>query len=320
MNRFTWHGGGIAAAKAHYGEGDWLDLSTGINPEPWPGADRVKIDWQALPSEDGLAELERKAAAHFGVDPAFVCALPGTEIGLRIVTGLLPEPAFHLSPSYRTHGDMLGGAAPLAREHWRDAAGGTLILANPNNPDGHVTAPERLAEMLAAGWLVVDEAFADTDPAIGMGSHVADDARLLIFRSFGKFFGLAGLRLGFAVGPRWLLAQIRARLGAWPVSAAAIAIGAAAYADRPWVEAMRERLRDRAAALDAVLFGAGHEPLGECPLFRLIATDDATALFERLARQAILTRPFDHDPRWLRFGVPGSDAQLQRLARALGDD
>jgi cobalamin biosynthesis protein CobC len=310
---WRWHGGGIQAARAHFGDGPapWLDLSTGINPHCWPGTEALALDWRRLPEEDDLRALEAAAAAHFGTDPDHVCALPGTEIGLRLTGDILPRPARFVAPSYRTHGDMFGGAEPGVFEPGQ----GTLILANPNNPDGRVIAPQRLLGY--PEWLVVDEAFADCDPATSIAAQVSDHRKLVIFRSFGKFFGLAGVRLGFVLGPRPILARFRALLGAWPVSAAAITIGTRAYRDREWIEAMRGRLLADRRALDAVLRRHGHDAAGHCPLFRLIETDNAAALFETLARQAILTRPFDYAADWLRIGLPGSAEALDRLDRAL---
>lgn len=322
--RWTWHGGGLAAARAHYGDaaGPWIDLSTGINPHGWPPADRIAIDWRHLPDEGDLRALEQAAAAHFGADPAHVCAVPGTEIGLRLIGERLDGPAFHRSPSYRTHGDMMPGSRAVTADRLDEADGATLILANPNNPDGGSLAAASMLDLLGRrgnGWLLVDEAFADTDPAPTMAGQVAEERRLIVFRSFGKFFGLAGVRLGFVLGPRVVIDPLRQRLGAWPLSAAAIAIGMAAYRDRGWIDAMRMRLVGDAAALDAVLRRAGFDAVGDCPLFRLIETDDAMALFERLARRSILTRPFDEQPRWLRLGLPADEAALARLEAALGD-
>ncbi|MGE4321628.1 MAG: threonine-phosphate decarboxylase [Sphingobium sp.] len=321
MNAWTFHGGRLADAQAAYGgAGDWIDLSTGINPHGWPHADAMRIDWRRLPDERDLAMLERAAASCFGVAPAQLCAVPGTEIGLRAITGLLPGPACHLAPSYRTHAVMLGGARPVAPEEVDGIGGGTLILANPNNPDGRLTDCAALLARRwdAGGWLVIDEAFADPRPETSMAGQVGDDVPLVLFRSFGKFFGLAGVRLGFVIGPAPLIAGVRDRLGAWPVSAAAIAIGIAAYRDGAWIAAMRATLERESAALDAVLRAHGFAPRGACPLFRLIETDDAAALFDRLARRAILTRPFDHDRRWLRIGLPAGPAALDRLDGALG--
>jgi cobalamin biosynthetic protein CobC len=322
--RWTWHGGGLTAARACFGEGrdPWIDLSTGINPYGWPGVSSLDIDWHRLPDEADLRGLEQAGASHFGADPAHVCAVPGTEIGLRLIGERLGGPVFHRSPSYRTHGAMAPDARPVAADRLADADGATLILANPNNPDGSLLDHAAMSDLLdrrGRGWLVVDEAFADTEAAPGMAAHVGDERRLIVFRSFGKFFGLAGLRLGFVLGPRAMIDPLRDRLGAWPLSAAAIAIGTAAYGDAPWIARTRARLTEAASALDAMLRNAGFDPIGACPLFRLIETADATALFERLARRAILTRPFDERPRWLRIGLPADRHDLARLEAALRD-
>lgn len=317
---WTWHGGGIEAAKRHFGSTGWLDLSTGINPDPWPGAGDIAIDWQRLPDIDALRRLEDVAARFFGVAPEYICAVPGTEIGLRLTGTLIGGDARYIAPSYRTHGEMIADAAAIDRaatEHH----GGTLILANPNNPDGGVIEAEVLRDLLdrraPESWLLVDEAFADPDPAISLAGLVSDTNNLVIFRSFGKFFGLAGVRLGFVLGPPSILDPLRRLLGAWPLSAAALEVGVAAYRDEAWIAGARRRLPEQAAALDTILMGAGHRPIGECPLFRLIEVDDARSLFERLANAAILTRPFAGQPQWLRIGLPADDAAAARLAAAL---
>ena len=321
---WTHHGGRLAEARAAFGDtgAAWLDLSTGINPHAWPGAGGLAIDWARLPDAGDLRALEAAAAEYFGVDHAYVAALPGTEIGLRLLGTVLPGPARHLAPTYRTHAEMFAGSAPI--DALSAASDGAVIVANPNNPDGRTRSAQDLLathDRLRArgGWLVVDEAFADAGRTESVAPYVAEDARLIVFRSFGKFFGLAGVRLGFMIAPRPVIAQVRALLGAWPVSAAAIAIGTGAYGDSGWIAAMRERLALEAADLDAMLLRRGLTPVGACPLFRLVDVSDANATFARLARQAILTRPFDYDPRWLRFGLPGSAAALDRLERALAD-
>lgn len=320
---WTGHGGRLAEARAVFGDpARWIDLSTGINPNAWPGADMVEIDWRRLPDEAALRDLECAAAEHFGADPAHVAALPGTESGLRLLGTLLPGSAQHHWPSYRTHAEVFAGSEPC-REAVLDPRG-HVVLANPNNPDGRQMSAPALLELLdrlrtAGSWLVVDEAFADSAPDHSLAAQVREGVPLVVFRSFGKFFGLAGLRLGFVLGPSSIVAAFRQRLGSWPVSSAAIAIGAAAYRDADWIAATRRDLVRRRAALDAVLGGHGLAVLGDCPLFRLVEAGDAAALFQRLAHQAILTRPFDYDPRWLRFGLPGDAAELARLDRALAN-
>ena len=318
---FHWHGGRLADAQLHYGRGDapWIDLSTGINPVAWPGVSDVAIDWRSLPDPAALAELEAAAAAHFGADPAHVCAVPGSEIGLRMVGRILNLPACYLSPGYRTHGAVFADSAPVA-DLEDIPADGVLLLANPNNPDGRVFTPARLRECEArARWLIVDEAFADCMPHISIAGEVGDGRRLIVLRSFGKYFGLAGVRLGFVLGPAQIVAACRAMLGDWPVSAAAIAIGQAAYRDRDWIDATTEALRARAGELDVLLARHGLAARGGCPLFRLVEQADAWQLFERLARRAILTRPFSYRPDWLRFGLPPDDHAMERLDKALAD-
>lgn len=316
---FRWHGGRLAEAQAHFGAGEqpWIDLSTGINPVPWPGAATIAPDWQALPDPLALADLEAAAAAHFGVAPAHICAVPGSEIGLRIVGRLLDRPACHLTPAYRTHGAAFTRTSAV-REPEEAPPGSVLLLANPNNPDGRLFSAERLAALRErVEWLVVDEAFADCMPGSSIAPAIGEGQRLVVLRSFGKFFGLAGVRLGFVLGPAEIVAGCRALLGDWPVSAAAVAFGRAAYRDRAWIAATVEMLKDSAARLDGLLKRHGLQARGECPLFRLVELDDAAALFERLARRAILTRPFDEQPRWLRFGLPADEAELARLDAAL---
>jgi len=324
-NRWTWHGGGLSAARAQFGEGaePWLDLSTGINPHPWSGANTIDIDWRRLPEEDDLRGLEAAAADYFGCDADYVCAVPGTEVGLRLTGDLLKGPARHVEPTYRTHGEMMAGSVPIPFSELNEAEGSALILANPNNPDGRLLDCDTLLDLLERrgpeGWLIVDEAFADCHPDHSLADEVDDRRPLLVFRSFGKFFGLAGLRLGFMLGPRPIIAALRQRLGAWPVSAAAIAIGTAAYRDTGWIVRMRQQLRREADQLDAMLSTLGYQPQGASPLFRLIDCASALPLFERLARKGILTRPFDQNPTWLRIGLPGSVAERLRLQSALRD-
>lgn len=317
---WRWHGGALAEAQQHFGGTAWIDLSTGINPHAWPGAANAAIDWRRLPERGALAELEAAAAAAFGVAARHVCTVPGSEAGMRLTGRLIGGAAHHVAPGYRTHGEMFPDSRAVG---WPDAAAcdGTLILANPNNPDGRRADPALMREWLGrraeAGWLIVDEAYADGDPAFSVAPDVADARRLIVFRSFGKFFGLAGVRLGFVLGPESFVARLRAMLGAWPVSAAATAIGTAAYRDGDWVAATRRRLQADAQALDALLARRGFRAIGTCPLFRLIETADAPALFERLARAAILTRPFAERPDWLRIGLPADAAAMARLEEAL---
>lgn len=323
MHAWEIHGGRIDAARAAYpcAPEPWLDLSTGINPVAWDG-EVGAVDLRALPSPAALATLEAAGGEAFGARVA-VAALPGSEVGLRLLRCLgLPTPVRHVTPSYASHA-VVGSLAIDVGDLEREAeAGGTILIANPNNPDGRVLAPERLVAVAATlrargGWLVVDEAFADAVSGASVVPRLAEDDAVLVFRSFGKFFGLAGVRLGFLVGPEAPVGAMRDLLGNWPVSGAAIAIGTAAYRDVEWIAGTRGALAERAAALDALLARHGLAARGDCPLFRLVE-GDAARLFVRLAEAGIWSRPFDYAPRWLRLGVPGNAADLNRLDRALG--
>lgn len=323
MSVLTVHGGRLDAAMARFPDAErpWVDLSTGINPVAYPFSTVPGSDPRALPLASDLATLTRSAAAAFGMASGSITALPGSEIGLRLLDTIgLPGPTRVVVPSYGTYIAAMPDAVSITIDDLARCSaqgGGTILLANPNNPDGRVVPPARLLAHARAlgrgcGWLVIDEAFADADPASSILPLIEEDDPVLVFRSFGKFYGLAGIRLGFVCGPEAMIARLRQRLGDWPVSSAAIAIGTAAYADRAWQVETAQRLAVTAAELDAVLRRHGLDPIGDCSLFRLVKTPDAAAIFERLGRAGILTRPFDYAPTWLRFGLPRDAGALDR--------
>ncbi|PNU02689.1 threonine-phosphate decarboxylase [Novosphingobium guangzhouense] len=320
------HGGRLAEAARLYGgePAQWLDLSTGLNPAPWSPPQDLHVDWHALPDPEALSALEHAAAHHFGADPRHVCAVPGSETALRLLADMLALPGRALVPAYRTHAEGFARSRTIAFAAPTEGAE-AVVLANPNNPDGLLRGCEAVInwhDMIAAegGWLIVDEAFADCHPQTSVAAHVAEGRRLIVLRSFGKFFGLAGLRLGFVIAPPYLLRRLRALIGSWPLHTAALELGRAAYTDTAWIERTRAELPLRAAALDAVLQRHGLAPQGVCSLFRYLSGVDAAKLFERLAGARILTRPFAQRPDTLRLGVPAAPAALERLDRALAHD
>ena len=325
MSSLSTHGGRLDAAAGMFPKATlpWLDLSTGINPRPFtmPG---TCVDHRALPSRSGLAELEAAAAAAFGLTGA-IAAVPGTEIALRLLDTLgLSAPTVTVQPAYGTHAEALPGARGAAIDDLMEVSAGTVLLANPNNPDGRLTAPDQLlafARSLGArgGCLVVDEAFADAHEDASILPLLGKNDPVLVLRSFGKFYGLGGVRLGFVCGWRKMVDRLRLRFGDWPVSSAAISFGIAAYRDTAWQRSTRDWLANAAQALDEVLRCYGLHPSGASPLFRLIDTPDAAGLFNHLARRGILTRPFDYAPTWLRVGLPADAAALLRLDRTLAD-
>jgi cobalamin biosynthetic protein CobC len=328
MKEWTYHGGRLGAAQAAFADAErpWIDLSTGLNPCPYPTTG-IAIDWAALPDDGALAALEAAAADYFGLPAGQICAVPGTEIGLRLLATLgLPDPVRIVAPAYRSYAEAWGQATTIAPSALQAEAarGGTLVLANPNNPDGRLWGAAELLDLAALcsradGVLVVDEAFADAVPETSLLPHLgtAYGKSPIVLRSFGKFFGLGGLRLGFVAAGAAHRRLLRERLGSWPVSTAALRIGTTAYRDSEWITRARARLRDDAARLDRLLACHGLSATGDCPLFRLVATPDAAALFAALAARGILTRPFDYASGWLRLGLPASEEAWARLEAAL---
>lgn len=311
---FRFHGGRLAAAAAYFGSAPtpWIDLSTGISPWTYPVPDVDPSVWNRLPEPEELGRLEAAAASAFGVaNPGEVVAVPGSDIAIRLLGTLFPaERSAMLTPIYSGH-----------RAAWPDAAEITIadagnhdliILANPNNPDGRIVSPEQLREI--RGQLIVDEAFADTDLA---ASLLPNRGHAIVLRSFGKFFGLAGLRLGFVIADISVAQRLRALLGDWPVSGIAMAIGLTAYRDYQWQNNQRERLQDAASQLDELLENVGLDVVGGTSLFRLTMHDKARETFEYLGRSGILVRPFAEDDRQLRFGLPATEEAWRRLADAL---
>jgi cobalamin biosynthetic protein CobC len=283
----------------------WIDLSTGINPTPYSAPRASRAARSRLPFLEEIWELEAAAAAAFGVeDPARVLATPGAEIGLRLLPQVLKaETAMIAGPTYASHAQawFQAGTRLVAME------AAVVVVVDPNNPDGRVHDRAALlgqADRLASrdGWLVVDESFADVrqETSIAATGH----PRIVTIRSFGKFYGLAGLRLGFVVGAPALVDRLRARLGDWPVSADAIAAGVVAYADDAWRTQTRTRLTGQAARLDRALERGGFRIVGGTSLFRLAQARDVDRRFVGLCARGILTRPFTEAPTWLRFGLP----------------
>ena len=319
--RFTYHGGDLAAARLAYPDAPkpWLDLSTGINPIPYPVPPLPPEAWTALPAPAQLAELEAAAALAYGTDPGRVVAAPGTQALIQWLPRLVAARRVGiLGFTYAEHGRVWrdAGAAVETVEDPDDLAGlDVAVVVNPNNPDGRLLAPADLSRLArTVRLLVVDEAFVDVMPD---GASLAPwlPANAVVLRSFGKVFGLAGVRLGFALAGD-LEPGLRRALGPWAVGGPALAIGSAALTETAWLAGTRARLARDAARLDALLEGHGARILGGTPLFRLV--DVETTWFDGLARRGILTRPFAAQPRWLRFGLPGAGPDWARLERALG--
>jgi cobalamin biosynthetic protein CobC len=321
-----WHGGDLAEARRLFPEAPqpWIDLSTGINPVPYPLPVIPPDVFRRLPASSELAKLERVAAEAYGARPDEIVAAPGTQALIELLPRLRPlSHVAVIGPTYAEHAHGWRKAGSVVTLLASPAAGqgaDVLVLVNPNNPDGRRWTRADLmpiASRLAArgGWLVVDEAFADLEEIESLARDRPDG--VVVLRSFGKTYGLAGIRLGFVIAAPDLAGRIRAGLGRWAVNGPALVIGQAAFRDWAWREqAARDRLGD-AERLDALFRPAVERILGGTRLFRCYETSQAAALFARLGRHGIWVRRFHDAPDRLRFGLPGSEAEWARLAAAL---
>lgn len=323
------HGGGIAAAARLYGgrPEDWLDLSTGINPNPvaLPPVDMAA--WHRLPDRHRQEEARQAAARHYGTAGTLPLPVPGTQSVIQLLPRLVSPGlrAAVLSPTYGEYARVLGNAGiAVDLIASLDAVGprhGLVVVVNPNNPDGRFLPRQTLLDLHRrvagqGGLLVVDEAFGDMRPEACIAPFAGDAAPgLLVFRSFGKFFGLAGLRLGFVAGEGAMLDRLEDRLGPWAVSGPALSIATQLMAGD--TAAIAGAIAARKAALDAVLAAAGLTVAGGTDLFSLVDDPRAADIHEALCRSHILVRRFDYAPHWLRFGLAPDAAADARLAAAL---
>jgi len=322
------HGGDLASARLMFpgAPEPLIDLSTGINPFPYPLPPIPPDAFARLPEPAVIDRLCETAAKVYGApSAAHVVAAPGCQILLPLVARLVPPGrAAVLGPTYSEHARaaaLAGHALVETAEVARLADADLAVVVNPNNPDGRLVPPDvlcRLAATLARrrGLLVVDEAFMDVGPRDASLAGTAAEG-VVVLRSFGKFFGLAGLRLGFAVVAPAQAALLRAQLGPWPVTGPGIAVGAVALADAAWMDATRRVLSEATQRLDKLLLEAGLEIVGGTPLYRLVRTSRASVVFERLGRAGLVVRRFSRIPTWLRFGLPGPEWAWERLSAAL---
>lgn len=310
MNTARDHGGGVDAARSRWGGDaqDWLDLSTGINPVPYPVGSISAQAWQALPDRDAQSGLIAAAREFWSVpEGADIIAAPGASALIARIPTLAPRGRVRIpGRTYNEH------AAAFAAQGWGvddgDDGGDAMVVVHPNNPDGRlwraldVTAPLR----------VIDESFCDITPEQSLIAQ-ASQPGTLILKSFGKFWGLAGLRLGFAIGDPALIAALKEALGPWPVPGPALEVGARALRDVDWAAQTRARLAEDAARLDGLMIARGAQVVGGTDLFRLYDVGEAAAWQDRLAHSHIWSRIFPYSQSWLRLGLPAPDrwAQLE---------
>jgi cobalamin biosynthetic protein CobC len=329
------HGGGITAAAAAFGgtPQDWLDLSTGINPCPVALPEIPARAWHRLPDSYLVDEARRAARNYYGSGEILPLPVPGTQSVIQLLPRLLRQESqvavtddkvAVVSPTYGEYVRAFASAGFAVDAVDDIAAVGVdhrlAVVVNPNNPDGRFWPAETLIALhdrmkAPGGLLVVDEAFGDTDSALSLSAHAQNLSNLIIFRSFGKFFGLAGLRLGFAIARGDILERFENWLGPWAVSGPALSLAASLL--RSDVSAIRHSLDKRSSALQATLTSAGLRIRGGTALFTLVADSRASDIYTHLCRHHILVRKFDYAPDWLRFGLTPDPAADRRLGEAL---
>ncbi|VVP03793.1 Histidinol-phosphate aminotransferase [Pseudomonas fluorescens] len=318
------HGGRLRKAAREYGiaEADWLDLSSGLAPWPFAVPDIPLRAWARLPeTDDGL---EQAACDYYGA--AQVLPVAGSQMAIQLLPRLRRIGKVGvLSPCYAEHAEAWRRSGYIVREVLEQEVDffldslDVLVVVNPNNPTGLSLPPSRLLDWHAklaqrGGWLVVDEAFMDNTPNLSLAPF-AHQVGLIVLRSFGKFFGLAGVRLGFVLAERRLLKLLAEQVGPWAVSGPTRVVGQACLLDTEGHT--RQRLRTEVASerLARLLAQQGFAPHGGCALFQWLITERAEALHEFMARRGILLRLFTHNSS-LRFGLPADEADWARLAQA----
>jgi cobalamin biosynthetic protein CobC len=319
------HGGRLRKAALDYGiaEADWLDLSSGLAPWPFPIPEIPLRAWARLPeTDDGL---EQAACDYYGA--AQVLPVAGSQMAIQLLPRLRRAGKVGvLSPCYAEHAEAWRRSGYIVREvleqeveFFLDSLD-VLVVVNPNNPTGLSLTPARLLDWHArlarrGGWLVVDEAFMDNTPQLSLAPH-AHQVGLIVLRSFGKFFGLAGVRLGFVLAERKLLKLLAEQVGPWAVSGPTRVLGQACLQDTERHTHQRIRSDEASERLAALLARYGFKPQGGCALFQWLITEHAEAMHAFMARRGILLRLFTHNSS-LRFGLPADAAEESRLEQAL---
>jgi L-threonine-O-3-phosphate decarboxylase len=321
------HGGRLHRAAKAYGIAleHWLDLSTGISPFGWPVPDIPSSAWRRLPEDDdGLVEA---ACSYYGAP--HVLPVAGSQAAIQALPWQRPASRVGIiAPGYAEHAHAWRQAGhhvvtqPAHALLTDVSAWDVLVLIHPNNPGGERFDAQPLlsihAELAArGGWLVIDEAFMDVTPQESLCRYTGREG-LVVLRSAGKFFGLAGARAGFVCASPSLLAGLQERLGPWTLTGPTRYVLQQALADRAWQEAARVRLREASERLAALLARHGWAPSAGCGLFQWCRGDNAEQVHRALATRGILTRLFDEPPS-LRFGLPPDDVAFERLDRALAE-
>ena len=330
MSGPIFHGGQLDAAIATYGgeKENWLDLSTGINPNPYPITDLPGEIWHRLPDRAAEDALLRVARSYYQVPDGFgIVAANGTQALIELLPKILKSQSIDIvSPTYGEHEHAWlksGCHVELIDNLEKNSLlANAIVVVNPNNPDAKSYQRETLRDLAKEmakrhGFLIIDEAFCDADPDISLIPHMENN--VLIYRSFGKFFGLAGLRLGFLIGNPTIIHQMENLLGPWCVSGPALELGTRAFTDDVWIKNTRLQLTLSSKKQSELLQQRGFEICGQNPLFTYVDHPAAKDIFKKLLQNQILVRKFPKMATKLRFGLCKNADELARLDHVLAN-
>lgn len=320
------HGGNLANAVAAYGgsASDWIDISTGISPFPAKIPQIDIEDWRRLPEANASRKLEQTAQRFYQTDMPCI-ATPGSQFTINILPKLLTGKVGIVGPTYGEYSNafMREGLEfiPLKNiENLNDAQ--SVILANPNNPNGRLYSTKELCDLskrleIRGGMLVVDEAFCDMFENASMLGFYSTAPNLIVLKSIGKFFGLAGARVGFVFCSETLQHKIKEYLGPWPISAPSLSV-ANHVLSQPDIRAiMSEQINHRFEKMHASLRDTSLSIIGQTPLFFLVSHPYAADLHAHFLTNHILTRKFDYKTDWLRLGLTRDEREDQRVCQAI---
>ena len=325
MTKLT-HGGELDSAVRLYGgrRDKWLDLSTCINQLPYPFMGVPRSDYSRLPDSNDYSACLEVARRAWSVDSGRIVFGSGSQSLIQILPYMFePQEVAIVGFTYQEHLNCWSRAGHRVyvtdSPDTAESTSRIIIAVNPNNPDGRIwddLYPLSRRLSMKGGTLIIDEAFCDLVPEISLAGSVDD--HLVVLRSLGKFYGLAGLRFGAVICSDLLADRLEERLGPWSVSVPSLVAATKALSDSRWRVRTSKKLSFARGALEGVLRESGLSIVGGTDLFVLVEHPQAQKLSRHLAeRHHILVRDFNERPHWLRFGVPFKRGRLNRLQRAL---
>ena len=308
------HGGDVETASKYFSiaKENWLDLSTGMNPLSYPVCELPQAIFEELPYVS--AEFCSAVTKYYGMpnwlavngSQSVIQSLPSVLNEKQLFPILLPDFGYKEHQKHWQKTNELAFYSSLnekkAISSIHEALGRNnqqhVLVINPNNPTAAMISAEQLlaiAERLADGaHLVVDEAFMDFSPECSLLKHEIPE-NVVVMRSFGKFFGLAGLRLGFVFSSnKEILHSIDERLGLWQVNNPAQFIANKALADEKWIKDRQAKIVIMKQAMHKLFQPVLGEPINlkTASLFLTYQADAQNVLtvYKMLAESAVLSR------------------------------